>query len=618
MSQVKNEELTLNDKIKFDNKGGAILGVLEGPVADFMNPTRNGRDYSEELWEKVWKNPLVQEQFQNGGIVGELDHPADRDEICTEKVAVIMPEPPVKKNGEYYGRFNILDTPCGRIVHTLAKAGFKLGVSSRGTGDVDEYTHSVDPDTYEFTCFDVVLLPAIKSARMNLVTESLDTNKEVNYKKLLKESLENSSEDDQKIMKETLEHLDIKLDEAVEGEKCCICGEPLNGHGNNPAPVKDEGKCCDKCNNEVVIPARLNTLKEAIDDEPTPEETLAAEEPAPVETPVEAEVPAEENNGFDETDAKLVDFLHAFLDAQNIELEEGDDKEEIEHNFVNLFHDLVCSKEECEKAECDPVEQEADIEEIPAEEAEDVGSDEIVEQLQKVLKENKDLKDELKSLQDEKAVSGAKVSKLEEDLATFKAVAANAGKRALGAKSLQAENKTLNEKVSSLEEQLKLEKENTSKLTADISKLTESKNLAEQKLSVLAEGSEEIKRLKTELEESKKRNSSSLKLVEKYKGLAHDVANRYIQSKADMLGVSTNEIKNRLNESYTLDDVDEVCEDLQEYSLNISGLPFALRESANARVQIREDRSRDPLKDMDSEYDDTVDEYLLDIAGLRK
>ena len=43
------EDLILNDKIKFDNKGGAILGILEGPVADFKHPTRNGRHYGEQL-----------------------------------------------------------------------------------------------------------------------------------------------------------------------------------------------------------------------------------------------------------------------------------------------------------------------------------------------------------------------------------------------------------------------------------------------------------------------------------------------------------------------------------------------------------------------------------------
>ena len=200
------EELILNDKIKFDNKGGAILGVLEGPIADPKHPTRNGRLYNERLWENVLSNDIVKEQFANGGILGELDHPKDRDDICTEKVAVIMPEPPTRnKNGEYIGKFNILDTPCGRIVYTLAKAGFKLGVSSRGNGDYDEYTGEVDPDSYDFTCFDVVVLPAVKDARMKLVTE--DFKKQKTFNALLKEQLDRSSAEDKRIMNETLSNI---------------------------------------------------------------------------------------------------------------------------------------------------------------------------------------------------------------------------------------------------------------------------------------------------------------------------------------------------------------------------------------------------------------------------
>lgn len=44
---------------------------------------------------------------------------------------------------------------------------------------------------------------------------------------------------------------------------CCICGSHCNGYGNNPYPVvKDEtARCCDTCNSEAVIPARLINLK---------------------------------------------------------------------------------------------------------------------------------------------------------------------------------------------------------------------------------------------------------------------------------------------------------------------------------------------------------------------
>lgn len=46
-----------------------------------------------------------------------------------------------------------------------------------------------------------------------------------------------------------------------ERPTCCICGEPIIGHGNNPWPVKTEGKCCDKCNIEVVVSQRIEKLQ---------------------------------------------------------------------------------------------------------------------------------------------------------------------------------------------------------------------------------------------------------------------------------------------------------------------------------------------------------------------
>ena len=49
------------------------------------------------------------------------------------------------------------------------------------------------------------------------------------------------------------------LKEAKE-EICCICGEPIEGYGNNPRPYKHEGRCCNACNSKFVIPARLAKL----------------------------------------------------------------------------------------------------------------------------------------------------------------------------------------------------------------------------------------------------------------------------------------------------------------------------------------------------------------------
>lgn len=41
---------------------------------------------------------------------------------------------------------------------------------------------------------------------------------------------------------------------------CCMCGEELKDFGNNPYPISDEGRCCDKCNDKV-IEARIAALR---------------------------------------------------------------------------------------------------------------------------------------------------------------------------------------------------------------------------------------------------------------------------------------------------------------------------------------------------------------------
>lgn len=207
---VKNETLKLDDSVKQNDKGQAILGRLSGPCADFINPTRNGRKYDESLWEKVFNDPIVNEYFEAGGIPGELDHPTDRLETCSEKIAIMMPEKPKKdKDGHLIATFDILDTPNGRIAYTLAKYGYKLGISSRGGGDTyqDVDGEHVDEDTYDFHGFDLVLLPAVKAARLQL-EESLQNGK--TFKQAINESLEKATPDEKKVMTETLNNLNIE------------------------------------------------------------------------------------------------------------------------------------------------------------------------------------------------------------------------------------------------------------------------------------------------------------------------------------------------------------------------------------------------------------------------
>lgn len=38
--------------------------------------------------------------------------------------------------------------------------------------------------------------------------------------------------------------------------KCCICGKEIKGYGNSPFPIAGN-KCCDECNTNIVLPARI-------------------------------------------------------------------------------------------------------------------------------------------------------------------------------------------------------------------------------------------------------------------------------------------------------------------------------------------------------------------------
>lgn len=488
-----------------------ILGRLVGPIADCLNPTRNGRLYTEELWDKVFENPIMKEKFKNKVIYGELGHPADRTEIDMEKIAVCMSELPKKNSkGQLEGVFDILDTPNGRILKTLCDYGSTLGISSRGQGEVlgDD---SVDPDTYDCECFDIVLVPAVESARLKYVTESYDGHKKVSLTEALNEDLKNASKDDQVIMKETLDNLDIKLE----------CNDESH------ADKLDESKVSDK-------------------------------------------------------------------------LETKD------------------------------------------EEANNVGSDQLVESLQEAIKAKSDLETQVQSLQGELAVSNTKVGELTEELNSYKANAARLS-------TLVNEGKDVANKVSMLEAKLNEKEESIKVLEGKVTELTSSKESSEKTLnesisskdnevttlnesltklqeqldsvkkeyeSKINELTESFSKKETELTSSIKdlnqKLADSNSLAEGYKKTATSVVNSYIEEKARMLDVKKEEIINKLPKKYTLKDVNTICESLKKYSLNKRKLPFNLDESIE-KVAITES-SDDSIKIKNPLIDDEVDDMLLNLV----
>lgn len=175
------------------NKSG-ILGKLKGVFADYKNGTRNSdRLYTEELWDnRVFGSEDVMEALETKTLFGELDHPeGDRCETLAKNAAITITKLEKRpEEGVIYGEAEILDTPTGRIVKALADSGAKLGVSSRGMGE-EVYKNGqniIDPNTYDFITFDVVVTPANMKARVELTeSKKLDTLTE-NLKREITES----------------------------------------------------------------------------------------------------------------------------------------------------------------------------------------------------------------------------------------------------------------------------------------------------------------------------------------------------------------------------------------------------------------------------------------------
>lgn len=147
---------------------GGILRTIKGPVAGWDTKNRNGRMYSEKLWDNVLDSPYVTEQLRYHTLFGEAGHPQDRYEVDFGRVSHSITEMwKVPSSNQIYATINILDTPLGRIINTLYEAGGVIGYSSRAGGTLHQRKDyiEVDEKSYNFITFDAVPFPSVDFAR---------------------------------------------------------------------------------------------------------------------------------------------------------------------------------------------------------------------------------------------------------------------------------------------------------------------------------------------------------------------------------------------------------------------------------------------------------------------
>lgn len=141
----------------------AVLGTFEGECADSNITNLNGLDITRPVWEAVFSSEEYAKGIECGWYIGFLGHP-EGDPGCQdfEHACIVMREGHIADDGKVYGKFDLIDTPVGRIVKAFQDAGVVFGISVRGAGDIVD--NSVDPDTFVFRGFDLVAFPAYPNA----------------------------------------------------------------------------------------------------------------------------------------------------------------------------------------------------------------------------------------------------------------------------------------------------------------------------------------------------------------------------------------------------------------------------------------------------------------------
>lgn len=130
---------------------------------------RNNRNYP--LSEIVGAVETAKQRIaESNGIFGELDHPQTLS-INSDRISHVITEMWMSGN-DAYGKSKLLNTPMGLIAQELLRSKVKIGVSSRGAGNV---TESGDVSGFQFLTFDIVVTPSAQKAYPSLMYESLDS-----------------------------------------------------------------------------------------------------------------------------------------------------------------------------------------------------------------------------------------------------------------------------------------------------------------------------------------------------------------------------------------------------------------------------------------------------------
>ena len=150
-----------------ENESGDKSMFMEGIFVQGDVKNANQRMYPVSEIARAVES--VQQRIKDGfPVLGECDHPPELT-VNVDRVSHII-ENMWMDGADGFGKLKIVPTPMGNIIRTLIESGATLGVSSRGSGEVD---NSGKVSNYEIITVDIVAQPSAPDAYPKAIYEGL-------------------------------------------------------------------------------------------------------------------------------------------------------------------------------------------------------------------------------------------------------------------------------------------------------------------------------------------------------------------------------------------------------------------------------------------------------------
>ena len=161
------ESMDKLDLVEGDNGAKYVkdgVWIVEGPSQRSDTENRNKRKYKRKLWERIIGDPDSPQQktIKSRGMVGHFEHPAD-GRMDGREGALIVVESKLRTDGVVWNKYELLDTPNGKILQEYTRKRVPWGVSSRGSGSIGS-DGTVSESDFWLETWDAVMRPSTHGA----------------------------------------------------------------------------------------------------------------------------------------------------------------------------------------------------------------------------------------------------------------------------------------------------------------------------------------------------------------------------------------------------------------------------------------------------------------------